>query len=217
MMMNSPLTTQMLINITDYNPLLPRSKASKERHRIYNRAYKKRNRERTNELKRQSHLRHRDSNLAKCKEYHIKNRERDLISKRKYNAAISAAWGSIGLQHKWNDDIVARSEEFVASQVLPKLGFVDILLARPLVKRFPFDILAKDSEGKECGFDVKLGIHHCIPKNKMILIRHLGLRHFIVHVNRNLDFYLVKEMFGKRSSSAVKEFMEREKIKCQAL
>lgn len=208
--MSSPLTTQFFINSSDVDKALPRSEESKEKHREYVRCWRRdpKNKERILKNKRASRIKHRDHAIQKCKEWYSKNRDEQLIWKRRYSRKVSEEWGSFGLQHKWNDEVVADSEKFVAEYVLPKAGFVDILQARPLVKRFPLDILAKDKNGIECGFDVKLGIAHCVKKTKIVLIRHLGIRYFIVHVNRSHTFYCIHDMSDKRSSSARKEFMD---------
>ena len=178
------------------------------KHKAYRKQYRLEHKDRINETKRESRERHRDHANQKCKEWYYKHHADSLVWKRKYSKKIRDLWGSTGLQYKWNDDIVAHSEEYVANEVIPKLGFHDVLFVRPLVRRFPFDILAKDKDGKVCGFDVKLGINVCINKSKKTLIDYLGVRHFIVHITRDMSFYVVKDMCGKRSSSAQGEFMD---------
>ena len=106
-----------------------------------------------------------------------------------------------------NDPKVIMSEKYTVEEILPKLGFVDILWCRKYHSRFFCDILAKDSDGRECGFDVKLGIVYDYLPKKAVFVDHLGLRYFIVHVKADLSFYHMNEMStNKRYSSAVNAY-----------
>lgn len=119
---------------------------------------------------------------------------------RRYNEI----WGSRGRVSNYSVQVI-ESEVFVAQEVLPKLGFVEILITRPYHSRFCFDILAKDSDGKECGFDVKLSAIADIKPKRIPLIKHLGVRYFVVHVRPDYTFWYVNEMLAgrNRTSSAV--------------
>lgn len=117
-----------------------------------------------------------------------------------YNMKKRALWPNKQLTSP-RDPIVIASERFTVETILPKLGFTDILWTRDYNPFFIVDILAKDSQGNECGFDVKLGIMYDVDHKKEMVIRHLGMRYFIVHVKEDLSFYHMNEIIGNKFHS----------------
>ena len=122
------------------------------------------------------------------------------------------------IQSQWHDGecpvytnhtnpLVIQSEFFVSSEVLPKHGFMDILLTRSFSAFFPCDILAR-KDGQICLIEVTLAFDRKINKRLAPLVRFLNARAFVCHVRPNFEEYYLKEVTGKTYSSCRKVFME---------
>ncbi|MFQ6076811.1 MAG: hypothetical protein ACE5Z5_11900 [Candidatus Bathyarchaeia archaeon] len=105
---------------------------------------------------------------------------------------------------------VIKSEIFVAQEVLPKHGFTDILLTRPISNYFPFDILARKN-GKLCGIEVTMRPEYKLDPRKKTLIRYLSLRPFVCFVKPDFTWYFLKEISGNHVSAegVFMEYMRR--------
>lgn len=149
---------------------------------------------------------HKVETYERMRQWDRNYKKNHMEERRIYKRAITALWPNdkhMGPHHP----LVVRSEKFIAENVLAKLGFVDIMWMKDFPGYF-CDILAKDSDGRECGFDVKLGIEYNHSKKKDKMIKHLGLRYFAVHVLSDLSYYYVNDLKGKQYSCARKPYLE---------
>lgn len=92
------------------------------------------------------------------------------------------------------DSTVINSEKFIAQDILPKLDFTNILLARDSYSLFAFDILAKKN-GEIYGIHVTTGwtviqkkIRRSIPLSEFF-----GLKILIFYVKPDLTYYTFNE------------------------
>jgi len=178
-----------LIDTGEYSDNVARTSEQKERKRLYDLEYQKNLTPEKKQLKYEYKKEWWLRNKAKSKMYKINQRK---------------VW-SCGMLSNYSEKVV-QSELYVAHEILPKLGFVEILVTRPYHSRFFVDIIAKDSEGRECAIDVKLTPVTDIKPSKKILAKHLGMRFFVAHTSPGLtECYLNELPDMKVHSSAVKQ------------
>jgi hypothetical protein len=127
-------------------------------------------------------------------------------------ARLHALWG-LGSVGSGQTAFSRRVEQYVADVVLPKEGFSDILLTRPIASMFPyFDILARKNN-EICGIQVTTLPMRKIPSKVKPLVDFLNMRVFVCHVKPDFTWYCIQELkiregTKRTSSSCVGAFMK---------
>jgi hypothetical protein len=128
----------------------------------------------------------------KRKRYYLKHREAELIAQRKWKEEMYVLWGFRGYVNH-TDPVVKQSELFVAKEVLPKLGFTDIVLTREFSAFFPCDILAK-KDGQIYLIEVTLQYERKLNPRILPLVKFLNARVCVCHVKPDFTVYFLKEV-----------------------
>jgi len=137
--------------------------------------------------------------------------EKSCEWQRRYHARLNEMWyGKKEAPRPFHmDPLVIQSEIFVAQEVLPKLGFTNILLTRSFSNFFPCDILAK-KDGRVCLIEVTLSPERKINPRISPLADFLNAKVFVCHVKPDFSTFFLKEVDVKKKlySACSAEFRE---------
>lgn len=105
-----------------------------------------------------------------------------------------------GITDRNDKETQRESEFFVASHIIPKLGFTNILVAYSLWGRqFPFDIIA-EKDGVQVGIEVGLTYGKKIKPTQIEFMRRFNIRGFICHLKPDYSWFCLKEITGTYST-----------------
>jgi len=120
---------------------------------------------------------------------------------RRSNHELQSEWGKAKYQRNLDlDPKVIQSELYAAQEILPGLGFDQIVVTRQFSRYFPFDILAR-KEGRICLVDVTLGPGKYYEKKRLTLARFLDARVFTCHIRPDFSEYYLIGLQPKRIST----------------
>jgi hypothetical protein len=74
---------------------------------------------------------------------------------------------------------IKESERYIAEDILPRLGYVEIIRVAPIFHHFPFDILAK-KDGAIYGFNVTTSPHKRLDGASQFIASYFNVRPFVV-------------------------------------
>jgi hypothetical protein len=107
-------------------------------------------------------------------------------------------WGT-GSKNSFENNLLGKkAEEFVATEILPKKGFTNILMVSKLFHSFPVDIIARKNS-EIYAFLVTTKFEDDINKNLKPLIDYFNWKLYICFVKPDFSSYLLKEVDLKRS------------------
>jgi hypothetical protein len=106
-------------------------------------------------------------------------------------------WGTTSKNSFQNNLLGEKAEEFVATKILPKEGFTDILMVGKLFHSFPTDIIARKN-GETYAFLVTTKFEDDVNKNLRALIDYFNWRLYVCFVKPDFSLYLLKEHNPKK-------------------
>jgi len=142
-------------------------------------------------------------------EHYLRNKEKFRIASKRWkrnhpekawNIKIRNIWGRTGM-HDYK--AIRESELFVSNEVLPKLGFTDIITATNIWgSSFPVDIIAK-KDGVLCGIDATLCWEKKVAPTQKEFIKRFGTRFFVCFIKPDFSWYFLKELTPEVSHASV--------------
>lgn len=126
------------------------------------------------------------------KKWQEKNREKARVAANKYYEKLREGWGR-------SDKKIAKKAEILSvKNILPSLGFKNILYLPELRCRMFYDILA-EKEGIKYGIQVKTTVQSQLKRGQGQVAQFFGLPFLVLFVKPSLDYFkLMQYQLGKR-------------------
>ncbi len=118
------------------------------------------------------------------------HKERVHRSIKEYKELQDRFWNGLGKHEPAREK---DAEAFVAQEILPKLGFTNIILTRNYHGTFPVDIIA-DNDRQVFGIDITLSRFKHFRKGRVELLRRLGVHVLVCHLKPDYGFYQLKNL-----------------------
>lgn len=130
---------------------------------------------------------------TKCslKEYRKRNESLLTARQRKDHAIFRKLWGYSNV----TTTALSEESERKAAKILETLGYKEVIVTKDFADKFCFDILAKDTEGNLCAFDVTTSFKKTIKRGPFGLLKYLGfVKFYVFHIKSDYSWHCIREV-----------------------